>query len=272
MLAGGQSLVPLLNLRLAQPELVVDINGVGGARLHPRRRRAAADRRDDAPGALERSELVRERWPLLHKAVAARRASTRSGAAGTVGGSVAHADPAAELPVALIALGARFHLRSPGGTRALDASELFLGPLYTAREPDELLVEVEVPEQPDGAGHRLRGARAHPRRLRDGGGRGRGRPRRARRHRPARRRSDPGARRGGRAGAGGRGARRARRPRWPRRTSRTSTAARSARSWRAARSRRRWREDQRRDQRARRTRATSSRGRSCPTSSGTAPD
>jgi CO/xanthine dehydrogenase FAD-binding subunit len=151
LLAGGQSLLPLLNLRLAQPELVVDINGV-----------AELDyiRADDGPlriGAmtrqvtLERSELVRQRWPLLHAAVRlVGHAQIRS--RGTVGGSVAHADPAAELPVALTALGARFHLRSPGGVRVLGASELFLGPLYTAREPDELLVEIEVPEQPEGAG------------------------------------------------------------------------------------------------------------------------
>jgi CO/xanthine dehydrogenase FAD-binding subunit len=150
VLAGGQSLVPLLNLRLAQPELVVDINGI-----------AELDyiRADDGPlriGAmtrqvtLERSELVRRRWPLLDKAVRlVGHAQIRS--RGTVGGSVAHADPAAELPVALTALGARFHLRSPGGARAVAASEFFLGPLYTVREPDELLVEIEVPEQPDGA-------------------------------------------------------------------------------------------------------------------------
>ena len=151
VLAGGQSLVPLLNLRLAQPELVIDINGI-----------AELDyiRADDGPlriGAmtrqvtLERSELVRRRWPLLHKAVRLvghSQIRTR----GTVGGSVAHADPAAELPVALTALGARFHLRSPGGVRAVDASKFFLGPLYTVRDPDELLVEVEVPEQPEGAG------------------------------------------------------------------------------------------------------------------------
>jgi aerobic carbon-monoxide dehydrogenase medium subunit len=54
--------------------------------------------------------------------------------------------------VALTALGARFHLRSPGGTRAVEASDFFLGPLYTVREPDELLVEIEVPEQPEDAG------------------------------------------------------------------------------------------------------------------------
>jgi CO/xanthine dehydrogenase FAD-binding subunit len=151
VLAGGQSLVPLLNLRLARPELVVDINGI-----------AELDyiRADDGPlriGAmarqvtLERSELVRRRWPLLNDAVRlVGHPQIRS--RGTVGGSIAHADPAAELPVALTALGARFHLRSPGGARVLGASELFLGPLHTAREADELLVEIEVPELPEGAG------------------------------------------------------------------------------------------------------------------------
>jgi CO/xanthine dehydrogenase FAD-binding subunit len=151
VLAGGQSLVPMLNLRLAQPEVVIDINGVaeldyinaegGPLRIGAMTRQVA----------LERSELVWERWPLLHKAVGfVGHHQIRS--RGTVGGSVAHADPAAELPAALIALGARVHLRSSGAVRALDASEFFRGSLYTAREPDELLVEVEVPEQPDGAG------------------------------------------------------------------------------------------------------------------------
>jgi CO/xanthine dehydrogenase FAD-binding subunit len=151
VLAGGQSLVPLLNLRLAQPELVVDINGIaeldyitaedGPLRIGAMTRQVT----------LERSALVEERWPLLSKAIRlVGHAQIRS--RGTVGGSVAHADPAAELPVALTALGARFHLRSPGGTRAVDASEFFLGPLHTVREPDELLVEVEVPEPAEGAG------------------------------------------------------------------------------------------------------------------------
>jgi CO/xanthine dehydrogenase FAD-binding subunit len=151
VLAGGQSLLPLLNLRLARPELVIDINGIA---------ELGYVRADDGPlriGAmsrqveLERSELVRRGWPLLSKAVQlVGHHQIRS--RGTVGGSVAHADPAAELPAALVALGARLHLRSPGGVRALDASEFFLGPLYTAREPDELLVEIEVPQQPEGAG------------------------------------------------------------------------------------------------------------------------
>ncbi len=151
VLAGGQSLVPLLNLRLSRPEVVVDINGIaeldyiraddGALRIGAMTRQVT----------LERSELVRRRWPLLHKAVRlVGHSQIRS--RGTVGGSVAHADPAAELPVALTALGARFHLRSPGGARVLGASELFLGPLYTAREPDELFVEIEVSEPPPGAG------------------------------------------------------------------------------------------------------------------------
>lgn len=150
VLAGGQSLVPLLNLRLARPEVVVDINAIaeldyiragdGPLRIGAMTRQVA----------LESSELVRQRWPLLHKAVRlVGHAQIRT--RGTVGGSVAHADPAAELPVALTALGARFHLCSPAGTRALGAAELFLGPLHTAREPEELLVEIEVPEQPEGA-------------------------------------------------------------------------------------------------------------------------
>jgi len=151
VLAGGQSLIPLLNLRLARPELVVDVNGIaeldyihaddGVLRIGALTRQVT----------LERSELVATRWPLLTKAVRlVGHAQIRT--RGTVGGSVAHADPAAELPAALIALGARIHLRSPRRARAISASEFFLGPLHTAREPDELLVEVEVPEPPEGAG------------------------------------------------------------------------------------------------------------------------
>jgi len=151
VLAGGQSLVPMLNLRLAQPELVVDINGLeeldyiraeeGVLRIGAMTRQVT----------LERSERAGASWSLLHKAVRLvghPQIRTR----GTVGGSVAHADPAAELPTALIALGARVRLRSAAAGRAVDASEFFLGPLHTAREPDELVVEIEVPEQPDGAG------------------------------------------------------------------------------------------------------------------------
>ena len=128
MLAGGQSLVPLLNLRLARPARVVDINriaGLGVLRRSDGTLRIGATVRQ---AALERSPLVAQRWPLLAQAVRhVGHAATR--ARGTVAGSAAHADPAAQLPVALLALGAHFELRSAAGTRTLVADEFF-------REPD----------------------------------------------------------------------------------------------------------------------------------------
>jgi CO/xanthine dehydrogenase FAD-binding subunit len=145
-LAGGQSLVPMLNFRLARPGLLVDLN--------PARELAALHTTADGAlhiGAMTRqSTLLRSRpvadgWPLLVQAVAhVGHAATRS--RGTVGGSVAHADPKAELPVALAALDARFHLRSRArGVRTLATAELFAGPFTTALRDDELLVEIEVP-------------------------------------------------------------------------------------------------------------------------------
>ena len=151
VLAGGQSLLPMLNLRLARPDLVVDINGLEELdyiRDEDGRLRIGAMTRQVA---LERSDLVRRHWPLLHKAVRLV-GHTQIRSRGTVGGSVSHADPSAELPAALIALDARFELRSAQAARSVAASEFFLGPLYTVREPDELLVEIEVPAQPEGTG------------------------------------------------------------------------------------------------------------------------
>ena len=130
--------------------------------------------------------MIAARWPLLRQAVR-HVGHPQIRARGTVGGSVAHADPKAELPVALAALDARFHVRSPRGARTLTAAELFRGPLMTALAPDELLVEIEVPPLPAGARTAFARARAHARRLRDR--RRRGRPRsRPRGARAARRR------------------------------------------------------------------------------------
>jgi CO/xanthine dehydrogenase FAD-binding subunit len=149
-LAGGQSLVPLLNFRLARPARVVDLNGIAALAYL---RRAGGVLRIGAltrQATLERSRLVARGWPLLAQAVRhVGHPAIRS--RGTVGGSVAHADPAAELPVALAALDARFHLRSARGERTLGWREFFRGPLTTALEPDELLVEIEVPASPPGA-------------------------------------------------------------------------------------------------------------------------
>jgi CO/xanthine dehydrogenase FAD-binding subunit len=134
----------VLNFRLARPARLVDLNRVAGH-----------DRCEEDAGTLRIGMLARqarleglERWPLLREAVRhVGHPQTRN--RGTVCGSCAHGDPAAELPAALAALGARFHVRSTRGARTLEADELFVGYLQTALAPDELLVEIEVPPHPD---------------------------------------------------------------------------------------------------------------------------
>jgi CO/xanthine dehydrogenase FAD-binding subunit len=151
VLAGGQSLVPLLNFRLARPERLVDINGVTELdylRFENGTLRIGAMTRHSA---LERSEAVGQRVPLLIEAVRlVGHVQIRN--RGTVGGSVAHSDPAAELPVAFTALDARFHARSQDGERSLGADELFRTHLTTALKADELLTEIEVPVPSPGTG------------------------------------------------------------------------------------------------------------------------
>jgi len=149
-LAGGQSLVPLLNFRLARPRVLVDLNGLLELGTITRSGGALRIGALVRQRALERSRVAAEGWPVLRDAAAhVAHAAIRN--RGTVGGSVAHADPSAELPCALAALGARFHVCSVGGARTLDASEFFVGPLQTALAPDELLVEIEVPPVERGA-------------------------------------------------------------------------------------------------------------------------
>jgi len=149
-LAGGQSLVPIMNFRLARPARLVDLNRVDG--LAYLRRRAGTLRIGATTRHLtvERSALVARAWPLLRQAVR-HVGHPQIRARGTIGGSCAHADPTAELPVALAALDARFHLRSRAGSRVVPAPEFFVSHLTTALRADELLVEIEVPALPEGA-------------------------------------------------------------------------------------------------------------------------
>ena len=153
VLAGGQSLVPLLNFRLARPAVIVDIDRIGdlGA-IHDD---AAA--KEISFGALvrqtdaERSPIVARRCPLLAHAlghVGHRTIRNR----GTVGGSLAHADPSAELPLVLRALDGRVRAASSRGERWIDARDLFVGYLTTSLAPDELLVEARFPYLPAGTG------------------------------------------------------------------------------------------------------------------------
>jgi len=139
VLAGGQSLVPMLNLRLARPAVLVDINGV--AELDHLRE---ADGRVHI-GALKRQAGV-ERWagarlPLMAEALrAVGHAAIRN--RGTVAGSVAHADPASELPALLLCLDGAAVARGATGERMIPAGELFRAPLTTSLRPDELVTEV----------------------------------------------------------------------------------------------------------------------------------
>ena len=150
VLAGGQSLVPIMNFRLARPGMLVDLNRVEELAYLRKRDGALHIGALTRQATLERSELVARGWPLLRQAVRhVAHAPIRT--RGTVGGSCAHADPSAELPAALTALDARFHVRSRGGQRVVAAPEFFVSHLTSALRDDELLVEVEVPALPAGA-------------------------------------------------------------------------------------------------------------------------
>ena len=152
ILAGGQSLVPMLNLRLVRPAVLVDLNGVpglDGIAAHPAGGLTMGALVRHA--TLTQSPLVSERAPLL--AEAARHvghAAIRH--RGTLGGSLAHADPAAELPAALVALDATFVLHGPRGARTAPASQFFRGSMTTALAPDEILTEIRVPPHVPGWG------------------------------------------------------------------------------------------------------------------------
>lgn len=149
LLAGGQSLVPALNLRLAAPRAVIDINRVpdlDGIRVTPEGLVIGALARQEA---LERSPLVREHAPLIAAAVPhVGHAAIR--ARGTVGGSLALADPAAELPACAVALEATIRVGRRGGHRDVGADDFFRGVYTTALAPGEVVTELRVPRPAPG--------------------------------------------------------------------------------------------------------------------------
>jgi aerobic carbon-monoxide dehydrogenase medium subunit len=144
VLAGGQSLVPLLNFRLARPAHIVDINRISGMDRIYERDGGVAIQALARQAAVEDSDLVARVCPLLSAAVrlVAHRVIRNRG---TVCGSLAHADPASELPAVLLALGGHVVARSRRGERVIDAERLFQGVMETAIAPDELLVEAWFP-------------------------------------------------------------------------------------------------------------------------------
>jgi carbon-monoxide dehydrogenase medium subunit len=148
VLAGGQSLVPMMNFRVVQPSVLVDLNPIpdlafirpdenGGLRL------GALTRHHQ----VEVDPLVAERMPLLHEAmpkIGYPQIRTR----GTLGGSLSHADPSAELVAVSVALDGRFRLRGPKDERWVPAQDFFIGLFTTVLQPDELLIEVAFPPLP----------------------------------------------------------------------------------------------------------------------------
>jgi carbon-monoxide dehydrogenase medium subunit len=149
VLAGGQSLIPLMNFRLAKPGYVVDLRNVAGLSGIRREGDILVIGAMTRMSQVERSPEVAVAAPLLAEAVGlVAHAPVRN--SGTVGGSLAHADPAAELPAVALALDAELVAVGPGGTRTIPAAEFFEGPYSTALAPDEILTEVRLPVWPGG--------------------------------------------------------------------------------------------------------------------------
>jgi carbon-monoxide dehydrogenase medium subunit len=150
-LAGGQSLIPAMNFRLARPAALVDLNRIGALTHITEDAESLRIGAMTRQRAAERDAAVRRAAPLLAEALP-HVAHAQIRGRGTIGGSVAHADPAAEIPAVLLALGARFVLRGPRGERVVPADEFFTGLFETALAPGELLVETVVPRMPPRAG------------------------------------------------------------------------------------------------------------------------
>jgi carbon-monoxide dehydrogenase medium subunit len=147
LLAGGHSLLPMMKLRLAAPDLLIDIGGLtelAGVSIDGDEVVIGATTRH---ADLAASELVRAEAPLLAYA-AAQVGDPQIRHRGTIGGSLSHADPAADLPMALVALGGSVVLQGPNGTRTVPADDCFLSYFETVVQPDELLIAVRVPRRP----------------------------------------------------------------------------------------------------------------------------
>ena len=140
-----------MNLRLARPQYIIDLNRVAGLDYHKENDGTFAVGTMTRQRSLERAPLVRQHYPLLYEAttlighVAIRNR-------GTVGGSIAHADPAAELPAVLLAYGGSVQVQGPRGTRQIAANDLFRAYLTTALASDDILTEIRFPRWPTGTG------------------------------------------------------------------------------------------------------------------------
>jgi carbon-monoxide dehydrogenase medium subunit len=151
LLAGGQSLLPMMNFRLATPAVVVDLNRIPGLAYVERDRDIVRIGAMTRQRTIEFSPVVASDLPLLREAIKfVGHLPTRS--RGTIGGSIANADPAAEIPMMLQVLEGEVRVSGPQGERSIAADELFLDAMTTSLAPEEILTEVRLPLMPSGAG------------------------------------------------------------------------------------------------------------------------
>jgi carbon-monoxide dehydrogenase medium subunit/2-furoyl-CoA dehydrogenase FAD binding subunit len=151
ILAGGQSLVPLMNFRLARPKYLIDINGIAALDYIKDDGDWLAVGATTRERAVEKSDIVAGHCPVLAEATRfIGHVTIRN--RGTVGGCIAHNDPSAEYPLAAVLLGAEVKVKGPSGERTIPIDEFFVSYLTTALAPDELLTEVRFPKVASGTG------------------------------------------------------------------------------------------------------------------------
>jgi carbon-monoxide dehydrogenase medium subunit len=151
ILAGGQSLMPAMNFRAAQPSMLIDLNRISELSYIREEKNVIRIGAMTRERHLEFDPSLQSRTPLLHEAVPFI-AHPQIRNRGTIGGCIVHADPAAELPVIMLALNARLKAKKTPGERWMDAKDFFVGMFTTALEPDEVLVEIELPFMPPRTG------------------------------------------------------------------------------------------------------------------------
>jgi carbon-monoxide dehydrogenase medium subunit len=151
VIAGGHSLLPIMKFRLAQPSRLVDISRLEELKGIAEKGRGARIGAGTTYRELLESDLLRERFPLMVEAtetIGDLQVRNR----GTIGGGLAHADPASDMPAVMLVLDATFNLRSKSGKRSVKAREFFQGPFTTVLAEDELLTEIILPPLPAGSG------------------------------------------------------------------------------------------------------------------------
>jgi len=158
LLAGGHSLLPMMKLRFAEPEHLIDLNNIEELRGIREEGGHIVIGAMTVENALINSDLLKQKSPLLPEA-AQLIADPQVRSRGTIGGDIAHGDPGNDHPALMLALDAVFTLTGPNGTRQVNASDFFLGMYYTALEPDEILTDIRIAPQAAGSGssyHKLK--------------------------------------------------------------------------------------------------------------------